>query len=174
MSEEVLYPLSVEAYRLPSGKISICVQGFEFAYENLKIVEAPMPILPSNYMLVGERRELVSQTHYNFCQTFDYPTEFHEIYFLMESGWKKVEILPILESLEKVPETLLQTADTKIVGYAPNSTDLNAAFSDAVNTARSKFPGNISLEWDSAGFFAAGRPVGIAATWVSLKVHPQP
>ena len=54
-------------------------------------------------------------------------------------------------------------------GFAYNSTDLGAAFSDAIENLRAKFPGNISAVVKTMGFYAAGSPVGIAGTYVTVQ-----
>lgn len=63
----------------------------------------------------------------------------------------------------------IKDGPNEATGYAPNSTDLGAAFSDAISNLRSKFPGNISAVVTKIGFTAAGSPVGIASTYVTVE-----
>lgn len=54
-------------------------------------------------------------------------------------------------------------------GIAGDSTDLGEAFTNAINNLRAKFPGNINAVVTQIGFFAAGSPVGIAGTFVTVE-----
>ncbi|HEX3555431.1 MAG TPA: hypothetical protein VIA62_19585 [Thermoanaerobaculia bacterium] len=54
-------------------------------------------------------------------------------------------------------------------GYAFNSTDLDRAFSNAIDNLRAKFPGNINAVVKTIGFNAVGTPIGIAATYVTVQ-----
>lgn len=54
-------------------------------------------------------------------------------------------------------------------GYAYDSTDLGAAFSNAIANLQAKFPGNITAVVKTIGFNAVGSPVGIAATYVTVQ-----
>lgn len=54
-------------------------------------------------------------------------------------------------------------------GIAGDSTDIGVAFSNAIDNLRAKFPGNINAVVTKIGFYAAGSPVGIAATYVTVE-----
>ena len=54
-------------------------------------------------------------------------------------------------------------------GYAFDSTDLERAFSNAIDNLRTKFPGTINAVVKTIGFSAVGSPIGIAATYVTVQ-----
>lgn len=60
-------------------------------------------------------------------------------------------------------------APNEVTGFAYNSTDVGAAFSNAIENLRVKFPGNVSAVVKKIGFYAAGNPVGVAGTYVTVQ-----
>jgi hypothetical protein len=64
-------------------------------------------------------------------------------------------------------------ADDEVIGLSPNSVDVDRAIRDAVSQLRKKYPSGVSAKVTELGFWAFGKPVGLAALYVRMQQQQQ-
>jgi hypothetical protein len=134
-----------------------------------RITQAPMPIEPPEFNLESCDCPAIGMFPYDVKGSFAVgytPT----VVVNTASGSKTVQVKPVpaVAGATAVPAPQPE-ASNEATGYAPNSTDVNLALSNAVSALRKKYPTNINATVKEIGFFAVGSPVGIAATFVTLE-----
>ncbi|MBU2707032.1 hypothetical protein KCM76_13640 [Zooshikella marina] len=97
--------------------------------------------------------------------------DLQEIAIQTSVGITKYKVTHLLSNNETqaVPASVKALNENQVVGYAYNQSNLDLAFSNAVNQLYTKFAGHISAKVVDSGFIAAGSPVGIAYTYVVVE-----
>jgi len=157
---------SISAY-YTRGILVITAQGHCECPSNARIVPAPIPIEPPEFNLETCACPRIGMFPYSAQADIPMASPPPSIVVNTASGSKtvKVGIVPV----ENATSALPQAAEDEVVGYAPNSTDVDRAIADAVSKLRTKFPTGINATVTEIGFFAAGTPVGVAALFVKMK-----
>lgn len=148
------------------GILTIEAKGHAECPGNVKIMPAPLPIEPPEFDLESCPCARIGSFPYTSHASFNVPYT-ATIVVNTAAGPKTVKVKPVPVAGAKSAATTAPKGEA--TGYAPNSTDISRAYFNAIDLLRQQFPTGINAEVTKIGFFATGSPVGIAATYVTVK-----
>lgn len=154
-------------YHSLTRQLIIEASGHEDGIRNISIERVQSPIEPPIFTVVGEYSAAIGYFPYKVRGVFHFPANPHEIVV----GSQRYPVQEFCnENVKTLPEALQQSlAENEVIGFSPNSYDVNRAIGDAVSKLQKKFPANVSATVVETGVVAVGSPVGIAYLYVKMR-----
>ncbi len=175
MSQIILTPENVKATMLvlpPSEQLSqanltINASGHEDGVKDIRIEAVNLSAKIPSFRIVGEPSPAIGYFPFQVTRSFGLNNvDVNKIEIITANG---VQLYDVQQYSAGADLALPVSSGDTVTGIAPNSADYNTAFKNAVAQMRQKFPGNVSASVIDSGFVAAGTPVGIAYTYVTLQ-----
>ena len=173
MSQIILTPENVKATMLvlpPSEQLSqanltISASGHEDGVTDIRIEAVNLSAKIPSFRIVGEPSPAIGYFPFQVTRSFGLNNvDVNKIEIITANG---VQLYDVQQYSAGADLALPVSSGDTVTGIAPNSAD--TAFKNAVAQMRQKFPGNVSASVIDSGFVAAGTPVGIAYTYVTLQ-----
>ena len=148
--------------------LTLEAQGEAECAQCVAIVRAPMTIEPPEFNLQTCACVEITISPYSTRAAFSGVSYSKTVTVYTASGPQKVpvEALPAAAAGAAAPEP---AADDEVIGLSPNSIDVDRAIRDAVSQLRKKYPNGVNAKVTEIGFWAFGKPVGLAALYVRMQ-----
>lgn len=151
------------------GVLTIEAQGEAECAQCVAIVRAPMQIEPPEFNLQTCACVEITISPYWKSAAFSGVSYSKTVTVYTASGPQQVpvEALPAVKAgAGAAPEPAV---DNEVIGLSPNSIDVDRAIRDAVSQLRTKYPDGVNAKVTEIGFWAFGKPVGLAALYVRMQ-----
>jgi hypothetical protein len=166
---------SIDAY-WALGHLFLKASGHCECPKYANISQSPIEIFPPQYQITTCACPEIGSFPYTAHGWFHLPEKPESVTVHTASGARQVEVGPFpAELLPDTPTPALLTAvpaDDEVIGFSPNSWDVDRAISDAVNKLQKLFPAHVNATVTETGVVAVGTPVGIAFLYVRMKQLP--
>jgi hypothetical protein len=163
---------SIKAY-WAHGLLYLMASGDCECPQFASISETMITIYPPEYQITTCACPEIGLFPYNVHAWFHLAEKPETVTVHTHEGPQKVEVeaFPAELSDDLVTPAVLtaKLAKDEVIGFSPNSWDINRAINDAVGQLEKLYPGNVHAELTETGVVAAGSPVGIAFLYVRMR-----
>lgn len=151
------------------GVLSIEAQGEADCPQCAAIVRSPAQIVPPELELITCACPEIAFGPYLARGVFSGVSYTKTVTVNTAAGPQRVpvEALPAAKAGAAAPPE--PAADNEVIGLSPNSIDVDRAIRDAVSQLREKYPDGFNAKVTEFGFWAFGKPVGLAALYVRMQ-----
>jgi hypothetical protein len=163
---------SIDAY-WALGHLFLKASGHCECPKYANISQSPLDIFPPQYQITTCACPEIGAFPYTAHGWFFLEEKPESVTVHTAAGARKVEVGSF--PAELLPETatpgllLVTPAEDEVIGFSPNSWDVNRAISDAVSKLQKLYPANVNATVTETGVVAVGSPVGIAFLYVRMK-----
>ena len=149
------------------GVLAVEAEGEAECAQCVAIVRAPTQIEPPEFDLITCACDEITFSPYFARGVFSGMSYVKTVTVRTASGLRKVAVEPLPAALAgPAPEPL---AGDEVIGLSPNCIDVDRAVRDAVSQLRVRYPDGVNAKVTEIGFWAFGRPVGLAALYVRMQ-----
>jgi hypothetical protein len=163
---------SIDAY-WAHGLLYLAAAGHAECAQYAAISQSPMDIIPAEYQITTCACPQIGSFPYGIHAWFHVAEQPEAVTVHTASGAEKVEVKTFPADL--VPDVATSAALTdppaegEVIGFSPNSWDVNRAITDAAGKLQKLYPGKVNATVTETGIVAAGSPIGIAFLYVRMK-----
>lgn len=151
------------------GVLTIEAAGEAECPQCAAVVRAPMTIEPPEFNLVTCACVEITTGPFWARGGFTGVSYSKTVIVHTASGAQKVKVEPLPAPKAAAFAAPEPAADNEVIGLSPNSIDVDRAIANAVSQLRKKYPDGINAKVTEIGFWAFGKPVGLAALYVRMQ-----
>jgi hypothetical protein len=155
------------------GHLYLTASGDTECPQYANISQSPIDIFPPEYQITTCACPEIGTFPYNIHAWFELGVKPETVTVHTADGAEKVDVEAFPADLiqdVRTPRVLTaEPSDNEVVGFSPNSWDINRAITDAVSKLQKLYPGKVNATLTETGVVAAGSPIGIAFLYVKMK-----